>query len=296
MSKHKSEKIFHYDLNLEYEKSEPLLNQKEQQQILQIIKNSGYNTIALSHTVHGSVAPQDHADYTINLQKIKKFKQKKFRIESSKNKNLKIIEKLTIIRRLNIILTDKSQIFNLMSQNDRDRSRIIDSYDLLALIPTNNDSLLSIFDTSIHDILVLYTSDSFYPKLKTSEIMKLSKNNITFELNYAPSIENLEKKKIFFYVAREFFNASISVKPFPNIIVSSGSFFGFTAYSCIKFIRDVEDIKNICNIFLGFCNKLSEKVMAENCYYVLARAKRKKKMKYKEKNRSYLQYKSFKIF
>merc|ERR1712176_1251076 len=107
----------------------------------------------------------------------------------------KNINRVTILRRLNIVIKDTSDL-SYFSINSCDfLLNILGSYDLVSLSATNDDSFVSICNTSstFFDILTMdYTAGhngvGLAHKLKSSDLAVAATHGVTFELLYSSAL------------------------------------------------------------------------------------------------------------
>jgi len=276
----------------------------EQRAIVQRLNDTGYSIIALSHQVHGRVKPnQDESHLTIPLDAFldmdihmglsshnntsasatvsssSSSKKKKrdpngnsIAINANNNKQTKM--KLKILKRLNVIIEQESDLASYSTKANQETQTILSSYDIIALSPRNEKTFAAICNSPLLkycDIILLdYTAGRGNVQLpfriKSSHIAQATRNGLALELNYAPAILDPAKRKAFIQASRQLMTAAAAVgviqprKLKPRIILSSGNRFvdgdGGRDHGSMA-LRSSGDIVHFSKVVLGFTDSLA---------------------------------------
>lgn len=270
-------KISIHDLDIQLRVVSPKLCKQEQGELIHMLGCTGFNVIALSHTVYGNVSPEDNANIVIPLP-IQAFSKRRnlcgkgdneVGVDSIIGNNAK----LTILRRLNVVIEQVSDLSYFNTNSNEIDSNVLGSYDLVAFSPRNDAVFTSICNTSTlsFDILTIdYTAGrggvQLPYKLKTSNLATAAIQGVTFELLYAPSVLNLAKRKAFVSTGRQLLSACIGISPSPRIILSSGNRLNTRGKDLgIMALRGPRDLINLCKILLGFDDDMASEVLEKNC-------------------------------
>ena len=202
----------------------------EQQSLIERLRDSGYSVIALSHQVHGKVkANQDEAHLAIPIIESDSNNRNKKRRTSqasgnnnnnsgstnSNSNNNSNNSNSKILKRLNVIIEQESDLAHYSNKSDQTTQAILKSYDIIALSPSNETVLAAICKSPhLHycDIILLdYTAGRGHIqlpfKIKSTHIALAAQKGFSLELNYAPAILDIAKRKAFVQTARQLLHA-----------------------------------------------------------------------------------------
>lgn len=311
----------------------------EQHRVLvQRLRNTGYSTIAFSHTVHGSalldpvrdgamrtIPPSIVEDLLYGTSPEKKEKKKRKRNDAILDGDDENFEKttsesttssdtgtpnqnrlgITILRRLNVIIEQPSDLTryssnpieaslaliqnsNQTAPNLLNHKNALDSYDIIALIPLNDESFTSACNstTTLHsDIITLdYTKGrggiQLPYKMRAADIRGATRRGIVFEVSYGPALIDPSKRRALVRAARLVSDVFAGVRePHPpRIIMSSGSRRRIGGGDekidgdvGVMALRSPGDMKNLAGIVLGWDDVLVSKIMSEHPQMVVMR-------------------------
>mmetsp|Transcript_31575 Transcript_31575/g.36840 ORF Transcript_31575/g.36840 Transcript_31575/m.36840 type:complete len:422 (-) Transcript_31575:29-1294(-) len=270
--------------------------EKDHHILIQSLKNTGYSRIALSHTIYGSfnvekdLATKAIPDSLFNMEFIenKMNTSKKPRkldnetgvpsFSSNRSRNENKSSSFQVLRRLNVVVEKLSDLAAYSSNNSNERIvEALKTYDIIALSPRNEEtfsSICSMGNLFYCDIITLdYTAGrggvQLPYRIKTRDVIAATNRGVAFEIPYAPALIDPSKRKALAQTARMFLNTSVGVKDSidrnpPRIIISSGErTFQKNDYSVMA-LRTPGDIKNFCNVVLGFNDRLACDALSQN--------------------------------
>jgi RNase P/RNase MRP subunit p30 len=266
-------------------------SRSDQLTLVQRLNNTGYSIIAFSHTVHGKVSVDDDGleiiPSSIVDQSDDSSAEKRLKLSSDKLRQTP--SKIKILRRLNVIIKEKSDLSPFLQGNSASSDKIqkvLNSYDIIALCP-QNDVTFSTACASTHlmspDIITLdYTAGAggiqLPYKLKNSDITAATKRGITFELPYGSALLDSTKRKALVQTAKIFSNACLGIRdpnP-PRIIISSGKRIFEGRDHGPMALRSACDMINFAKIVLGFPDSVVCKILSENAFEAIARGNNRK--------------------
>ena len=255
------------------------LKKKEHLNMIQRFENTGYSAIAFSHTIYGCKSIHsinDFASTAISLPNTnhthKKRKRESDNPENHYNDTLLTNTKISILRRLNIVMEEASDLqhFTTSSTDDDDASsknkakrNVFQSYDLVAISP-QNDTVFAAACTCPHRIFgrnIILSLDytcgrggvQLPYKLKRSLIQSAVRNGIIFEIPYAPAIVDVSKRKALIQTIMKFHTTSIGLQP--HLMVCSGSRHSSSSGgkdASTMALRTPGDLINLLHTILGF--------------------------------------------
>lgn len=281
--------------------------EKEQKALIQRLIHTGYSTIAISHTIHGNEKPSPDIDATsvipdslldVVLQEPEIISKKRRRNVTTTATNTNTTTgrtkgTTTILRRLNVIIEQESDLANYSYNIDSKTRNILLSYDLIAFSPRNEAVLSAICKSQnlyFCDIIMLdYTAGrgnvQLPFKLKPSYISAATERGIALELDYASALIDFSKRKGFVQASRQLLNACVGVlKPKPRIILCSGDRVLDGRDYTSMVLRSGMDMNNFCQVILGFKSDLACKVLGEYACLVVERGQFRKFAKVKNQN------------
>lgn len=266
----------------------------EQRSLIDRLGDSSYSTIALSHQVHGKVkANQDEAHLTIPTIDSSSNNKKRKAVSQESNSNISsssnnsCSNKVKILKRLNVIIEQESDLAHYSNKTNHTTQAILQSYDIIALSPCNETVLAAICKSPhLHycDIILLdYTAGRGHIqlpfKIKSTHIAQAAQKGFTLELNYAPAILDIAKRKAFVQAARQLLHACKGIntkKSGLNIILTSGNrVLDGRDYGSMV-LRNAGDMRNFGKVVLGFSDKLAQDVLGINAARVIERGRNRK--------------------
>ena len=264
-------------------------SRSDQLTLVQRLNKTGYSIIAFSHTIHGKVSEDDDAFVTIPSSVTDQIDgARRMKLESGKLRQTST-PNIQILRRLNVIVKDKSDLSPFLqgSSTSSDKiQKVLNSYDIIALCP-QDDITFSTACASTHlmcsDIITLdYTAGAggiqLPYKIRTSDIAAATKRGITFELPYGTALIDSSKRKALVQTAKIFSNACLGVRnPHPpRIIISSGKRqFEGRDHGAMT-LRSASDMKNFAKIVLGFPDSVVSKILSEHAVEAITRGNNRK--------------------
>uniref|UniRef100_A0A7S3QJM5 Uncharacterized protein n=1 Tax=Chaetoceros debilis TaxID=122233 RepID=A0A7S3QJM5_9STRA len=261
---------------------------KEQFALIERLQNTGYSTIALSHEINGNFTDDDHADTTIKIPNKNRNSTIANGDDSMESKKRKLNEnpiRAEILKRLNVIIEQESDLANFTTSLPTNSKEVLQSYDLIAISPRSETVLCAVCNSKnmfYSDIITLdYTAGrggvQLPYRLKPTYIAAATSRGIAFELPYGPALIDPSKRKAFVQAARQLLTASMGVKkPLPRIIVSSGGRELDGRDHGAMVLRSPGDILNFCKVVLGFEDSVSRRVMSSDAQLVVQRGKNRK--------------------
>jgi len=205
---------------------------------------------------------------------------------------------VTILRRLNVIIEQPSDLAHYsttpleassVSTKNNDQTTIkiqnhktaLNSYDIIALIPLNDESFTSscTSTTALHsDIITLdYTKGrggiQLPYKLRAVDIRAATRRGIAFEVPYGPALVDPSKRRALVRTAHLLNDVCLGVRePHPPRVVlssgsrrqSSGSGDNTDGDAGVMALRSPGDMKNLAGVVLGWDDVRVSKIMAEH--------------------------------
>lgn len=260
--------------------------QKEElNSLICMAENLGYSLVAVSNLVHNQVKESSDQVFGSNIVSVIENAKKRQKASCDKNTLNDPIVDIKILKRLNVVIEQTSDLVNFSDGvNDKMKS-ILNSYDIIALSPRNETVFTAICNSKnliYSDIIILdYTSGrggvQLPFRLKKADISAASSMGLSFEIPYAAAIIDPTKRKAFIQTARQFSNASFGLtKPTPRVIISSGSrILDGRDYGAMS-LRNPSDLLNICKVMLGFQDHIVSKMLRENATEIIQRGQNRK--------------------
>jgi len=313
-TKTKLEKLY-YDLNVPYPRSS-----KKREQLpllLNRFKSTGFSVIALTHTVFGRVQlDQDNANKAIPFPAVKKDqKESSLKRKCEQNENEKDMTfGLAILKRLNIILEDLSDLaqyttMNTSSKSDQSSKKMasfLQSYDIISFTP-RTETIFSALSNSLSTPMDILTIDYSFQSstrlpyvIRNADVTNFTRRGIAFEINYGPAIVDPTKRKLWIMAAKEIKRAydMINIKERydnngnnpkrkknkdswigrPKILLSSGTRTLNGIDLGAMALRSPNDMMNVCQVALGWDDRLATKdALCGNPAYIVQRGLRKRR-------------------
>ncbi|KAF2075618.1 hypothetical protein CYY_003086 [Polysphondylium violaceum] len=225
----------YYDLNIPAQQDPNVLKD-----ILLFMTKLGYDSVALTHTVDGKISPKD----ICKIQKIDFNDDDEKKNNNNNNSNeqglatssgwLKVGTSKKSIKqytRLEVVVKNNAELQMLNSNNP-----VVQSYDLISIIPTDINVFNAACNSTDIDIITLTSFSKFI--VKPDRIRQCIQKGISIELVYTSIFEKESERLSFFQLASSVVRSSFG----KNIILSSRG-------KHSKFMRSPYDISNLGHLF-----------------------------------------------
>jgi len=199
---------------------------------------------------------------------------------------------ITILRRLNVLINQPSDLRHystslteVPSPKFLQHLTTLNSYDLIALTPLNDESLTSCCNstTTLHsDILTLdYTKGrggvQLPYKLRAADVRAATRRGLVLEVPYGPALVDVGKRRALVRTARLVTEVSLGVREprSPRTVLSSGSRRRDGGVGeddlGVMALRSPGDMKNLAGVVLGWDDVLVSKIVAEHAQMAVMR-------------------------
>jgi ribonuclease P/MRP protein subunit RPP1 len=261
------------------------------QHIADRLVETGYRTMALTHTCYGLPrADVDNVDTAIPQRLLPKTGQG----DSSDDKERKrkhpgydrSYRGLRIVRRLHVVTENLSDVgaLNFSSANTGSKSTtgsvqmILKEYDLVSVSPRNDAAFQAACSASEADIVTLdYTAGSggvqLPYRIRAADIRAIIQRGAAVEIPYAPAIMNVPQRKGLVQTARALQLASTGTEAKLLVVISSGDRRTTTGESDLgaMVLRSPGDIINLTYVVLGFDARVAHDALGESGSSILKR-------------------------
>lgn len=272
---------------------------EDQLSLIERLDRTGYGMIAFSHTIVGNKfnSTNDLSTKTIPIPIINRsvvMKNEKTVVkgadqappqdttDGSSPVNNKF--KCEVLRRLNVRINEPSELAMYCTDGTKEATmKALKSYDLIAMTPTNDETITSICSMSNLFYVDIITLDYALGRggiqlpfrLKTADIQAAVNRGLTFEIPYGPALVDISKRKAFVQTARLFLNACIGVKDKngtkPRLILSSGERCHEKKDHGAMALRSPCDMINFAEVVLGFDDVLASDALSRNATFAVQR-------------------------
>lgn len=261
-------------------------------QLVERLASTGYTTMAFCNVVYGSPKKQDSVESILKLPAARKretdeslesdgdTQQRKRAAKRSRaetdNHGMKIVQRLHAVVEN---LSDVGAYSNTNAAENAATVSLLQEYDLVSLAPRNDATFQAACLASEADVVTLdYTAGRGGVQLpfrvRPSDVKAVVQRGAAFELPYAPALLNVSKRKALVQAARSLQMASVSVRPKPRLLCSSGdrSIVGDEDMGAMA-LRSPGDLINLLQVVLGLDASVSHDALGASATQILERGR-----------------------
>ena len=218
------------------------------QQLAQRLASTGYQQVAMTHTVFGKPRdPEDGADTVFPPELVQLALQCGNKAQT----------KFKVLRRLHAVIENLSDVAYYTNQFGA--SALLHQYDLVSIAPRNDAVWRAVLESATAaDLVTLdyYTTRSGLPfRLRAASVRTAVERHVVWELPYAAAVLRLATRKAWIQVAADVIQASRGLNNFAVLCSSSGERKAdHAAEAGTLALRLPRDVQNLATTVLGLNN------------------------------------------
>lgn len=257
-------------------------------QLVERLASIGYTTMAFTHVVYGR--PRENDSMNTLLQLPASAAQKRGTTDESskgakRQSRKETVSNIRIVRRLHAVVENSSDVGVYSNTNTAEYAStlsLLQEYDLVSLAPRNDVTFQAACSASEADIITLdYTAGrggvQLPFRIRPSDVRAVVERGAAFELQYAPALLNIQKRKALVQTGRSLQMASTGIRPKPRLLFSSGdrAVTGDVDMGAMA-LRSPGELINLMHVVLGFDASIAHDAMGVSAVNVLERGELRK--------------------